>query len=190
MRISTNSTSASSVTRFEYFTDPCYYVDDVYLDDTTGEAAPARPPAYQFLAVTPNGNGANLRHDRLRRQPTDNYALVDETPHNSDTDYVAAAAAGLKDTYALTTVTPPAGTAICCRHPLCLRPQTRHRRCPTTDRIALRHDRSARHGQALTTGYPMYQGDRVTLDPNTGLAWTQAGIDALEAGVQSAGTYA
>ena len=78
---------------------------------------------------------------------TDNYALVDDSPAQLRHRLRHRHRGRLKDTYALTTVTPPAGTPLR-RHPLRLRPQTRHRRCPNADRIALRHDRTAQPGSS------------------------------------------
>jgi hypothetical protein len=154
------------------------YWDDIYIDDTTGEPAATRSPAYQFQVLTPNGNGSNSGMTGF------------DAPHNSDTDYVQALAAGLKDTYAMTTVSPPASTAFSAVIPFAFA------RKPGVEdvqlRLLLRSGASEllSPAQALTTGYTMLIGDRTTLDPNTGLAWTQAGIDALEAGAQSAGTFA
>lgn len=85
--------------------------DDFYICDGTGSA-----PTNTFLgdcrveALYPNGDGNSSVLVGSDGNSVSNYLLVDETAPNSDTDYVASATVGDKDTYTYTNPTPTAGT--------------------------------------------------------------------------------
>lgn len=87
---------------------PLYY-DDIYVDNTSGESVPAPVPDYRFLYVTPNGNGYTSQWDGNDGNSTDNYLLVDDIPHDSDTTYVESVISGETDSYTMTNPTIPTG---------------------------------------------------------------------------------
>ena len=152
-------------------------LDDVYVDDTTGEAGAAIAPALQFTYTLANGNG-KLRLHRLGRQPAlDNYALVDETPHNSDTDYVLADAADVIDTlhHGELPTTHPLNHP--CRAALHRRPQNRRRRSPGSLSASAPAHRGFRYRRRRKQ--PPKSLSRATFHhrPATDAAWAQAGID-------------
>lgn len=100
----TGDTRASgSATQFDKIVlngDWYWNYDDLYLCDTSGGA-----PYNDFLGdvrvqtIFPNGNGTNSQGTGSDANSVDNYALVDEGPAPSGTDYVDLTATE-KDTYA------------------------------------------------------------------------------------------
>jgi hypothetical protein len=89
--------------------DNYLYIDDIYIDNLSGESTPAVVPDYRFLPVTPNGNGAHDDWDGNDGNSVDNYLLVDEIPPDDDTTYVESAVSGEQDNYAMTNPTIPTG---------------------------------------------------------------------------------
>lgn len=92
--------------------DNYLYIDDFYLDSTTGESAPTAPPDYRFLPVLPNGNGYISQWVGNDGNSTDNYLLVDEVTPDGDTSYVESAVSGEIDSYTMTDPTIPTGWEI------------------------------------------------------------------------------
>jgi hypothetical protein len=166
------------------------YIDDILIDDTTGEPAAATVPDRRFRLITPNGNGTASEMTGSDGDQVANYALVDEVPHNSDTDYVKALTTGLVDTYTMSTFTLPTDWVVGAILPLLIA-----RKSAAEDDVriapALQSNttRAVGSGQTLGTSYDLRWG-RWTTDPHTGVAWSQAGLDAVEVGAQSAGTFA
>lgn len=75
-------------------------IDDVVvIDPSTGTPNDFIGDS-RIECISPNGNGASSQWVGSDGNSTDNYALVDEVPHNSDTDYVQTNVVGDKDTYA------------------------------------------------------------------------------------------
>ncbi|GAB4565374.1 MAG: hypothetical protein Kow0047_15940 [Anaerolineae bacterium] len=166
------------------------YVDDVVIDDTTGESAPAKVPDRRFVLLTPNANGDASGWTGSDGNNVDNYQLVDETPPNGDTDYVYAQAAGLQDLYNLTTYTVPNDMVIAAVISLAVA-----RKAAAEDDVQIKPlikagtTVAAGDPQDLPTSYSTPVWSRWTTNPDTGLAWTQSDIDSLQAGIESAGTF-
>lgn len=78
-----------------------YRFDDLYILDTTGSVNNDFLGDLRVSARLPNGNGTASQFTGSDGNSTDNYALVDESPHNSGTDYVGSSTAAQKDTYAV-----------------------------------------------------------------------------------------
>ncbi len=166
------------------------YYDNLYLDDTTGEAAPTVPPAYEFMWAAANGNGSNAQWTGSDGNQTDNYALVDEAAQNGNTDYVQASAADLVDTYAMAAPTLPAGytCSAVCPYPVALKTGVEQvRLCAAVVSGSTLAESLAVN---LVTSYAPKLFHRFTVDPDTAAAWGQAGLDAMECGFKSAGTFA
>ena len=87
-----------------YATQGSSYMDDIYIDDTTGEAS-ANAPILRFYHVVPSGAGNYAEFDPSTGT---NYSCVDEIPP-SDADYVSTATAGEYDSYAMNSITLGAG---------------------------------------------------------------------------------
>jgi hypothetical protein len=86
------------------------YFDDLYILDSTGSTNNNFLGDVRVEALFPNGNGNSSLLDGSDGNQTDNYLLVDETPPNSDTDYVESSDVGDKDTYTYSNLTTTAGT--------------------------------------------------------------------------------
>lgn len=158
-------------------------VDDIYWDDTTGESAPTAPPDYRLEFISPNGNGNYATWTGSDGNSTDNYLLVDELPHNSDTDYVVKTTAG-KDSYAMTTVTLPAGWAIAEVIPMAVARKT-DALGTLGLKLGTRESSTDSMGstQALGTSYTLYKQRQAT-KPSGG-NWSQASLDAVEVVVEA-----
>jgi hypothetical protein len=166
--------------------DSYLYIDDFYLDSTTGESAPAAPPDYRFLPVLPAGNGYISQWVGNDADSTDNYLLVDETPPDGDTSYVESAGSGEIDSYTMTNPTISVGWEISAviamavvkklnaGGSLNLKLNTR------TTVSAVNHSASS-SPIVLGTSYAL-AWDRRALRPDGGV-WNQATVDVLEIGV-------
>lgn len=64
------------------------YFDDIYIDDTSGNIAPAFEPRYQFLLATPDGDGISSDWIGSDGNYTDNYLLVDDVPSDEGVTYL------------------------------------------------------------------------------------------------------
>lgn len=84
--------------------------DDLYICDDTGGALDDFLGDVTCEAILPNGNGTHSDLVGSDGNSVDNYALVDEVPPNSDTDYVKSATPGDIDTYAYPNISATSGT--------------------------------------------------------------------------------
>ena len=162
------------------------YWDDIYIDDTTGESQGTKPPIRRFYFVTPNGNGNYSQWDGSDGNSTDNYLLVDDVPHDTDTTYITTVVADELDSFAMTTFTLLSGQQIVSVIPIALA-----KRNGTTEQLAAGTRLSSTDligsDQSPSSTYaPIWE--RQTTKPGSG-SWTQADLDALEVVVKSRGTY-
>lgn len=153
--------------------------------DTTGEAAPVPVPDYRLEIITPNGDGNYSEWVGSDGNSVNNSLLVDEVPHNSDTDYVTTATANATDSYAMTTLTIPSGGTVVEVIPIVvakkmdalgtmgLKIGTRY---SGTDLLS--------STKLLGTGYTTYR-ERQATKPGGG-AWDQASLDAVEIEIEAA----
>jgi len=156
--------------------------DDLYVLDGGGSA-----PHNDFLgdcrveALLPQtGNGTNT--GLTCSTGSDHGALVDENPPNDDTDYNSSSTVNAKDTYNYPSLsaTPLVVYGI--------QPTMRARK---TDAGAQSIAHVVRSGGADTDGANvnpttsyLYSPEIWTTDPATGIAWTAAGIAAMEVGMK------
>jgi len=159
------------------------YLDDFCLNDPSGDhdntwigncgiLAPKVPiGAGTYNGFTPSAGSA--------------YACVDDVPHNSDTDYIAASAAGQKHTFALSNLAGlPAGAGISrvIGHVVA-------KQSGTGDTISTLFRSAATNTQSaavpLTAVYQKYKSDELRTNPATSQAWGVSAIDALEFGPAS-----
>lgn len=90
-----------------------FYICDFIIYDDQGSVNNTAPLGdIRVESTFPSGNGNSSQFVGSDSNSTDNYLLVDETPFNSDTDYVESANIGDKDTYAFANVTPTAGNVL------------------------------------------------------------------------------
>ena len=157
------------------------YMDDIYIDDTTGEAS-ANAPILRFYHVVPSGAGNYAEFDPSTGT---NYSCVDEIPP-SDADYVSTATAGEYDSYAMNSITLGAGQEVAAVIPIAY-----VKRGADSEEIAL----GTRYSSANLVGSDQSPGaalvmlsERQTTKPGGG-AWDQTSIDGFEALIMSSGTY-
>lgn len=85
------------------------YVDDLYVDDSTGEGAPGSLADRRFLLSRPNADAGP--NDWTPSTGTDHYAVIDDAPANTST-YLAAASASLEERFTIPAPTIPAGLGV------------------------------------------------------------------------------
>lgn len=161
------------------------YYDNIYIDDTTGEASAAAPPRYRFHLATPNGNGNYSQFDGSDGNSVDNYALVDEIPPVA-TDYVSTAVANELDSYTISSVTPDENEFVTAVIPIAY-----CTRRGTTEQIAL----GTRLSGTDSIGSDQNPGtsknllfERQTAKPGGG-AWSNEDIENVEMVIKSRGAY-
>ena len=154
-----------------------YYFDDVQLDT----AAHPTPACIARLDVTGAGNYS---------QWTGTYADVDDVPHDTDSTYLTDAVSGdvssfVNEGLATSGIT---GQIVAVRTSAFVRDEGN---ANARTQILLRsgatddYTTSNRPGATYTLRTKVY-----TTDPNTGAAWTLAGLAAAEVGVKNAAAYA
>jgi hypothetical protein len=192
MRFEGNTgTVQPTVVRFGDTTNPLdfTYFDDMFIDDTTGEATFVPVPDRRFFsALTPNGNGNYVDGVGSDSNSVDNYLLVDDVPHNSDTDYVVLDALNEKESYAVTTLTLPANFEVAALIPFMYAKKT-DAEVATQIKPMLRLGSTDLEGDAknLPTSYGLIS-HRFTTKPGGGV-WAQADIDDVQIGYVGAGTF-
>lgn len=159
----------------------CDY-DDVYVCDTTGAQNNNFLGDVVVQALYPNGNG---NYGALSRGGTDsgtNWGQVDESPPNSDTDYVFSANVGDKDTYAMTNLSNSTGTVKALQLLYFARKDDAGTRT-VKGKIRSNVTDSDGANTNLSTSY-IYYRDIFELNPDTSTAWTPTTINAVECGVE------
>jgi hypothetical protein len=168
------------------------YLDDVILydSDTSDAGNPAveclqfpQPRVASILAST--GNGTNTG-SWTRSTGSDDGALVDESTPNGDTDYLTSSTPGHKVTVNLPSIT--AGQEVI---GAALHLQMRRTAGAPTAKGIFRSGGTDYLGASFAP-HSAYGGNNLgtvsclghSLDPATGLAWTVAGINALEVGAE------
>lgn len=155
------------------------YMDDVYWDETTGEIAPAAPPDLRFYMIAPNADGNYSQWDGNDGNSVNNYLLVDEIAHDSDTTYVSTSTTTEKDSYNATTVAIPGGFSIAA-----VIPQAVMRKSSAggtvNAKIGTRYAGNdvVSATKTLATSYSLHS-ERQVLAPDGG-DWDQTKLDAVE----------
>lgn len=154
-------------------------LDDHYALDTSG-GAPLNDYLgdQHFQTLLPDGAGNYTQW--TPNGAASNFQCVDEVPPNDDTDYVSSATAAQKDTYTMqATIGAPASIPLVVERTLARKTTAG----VETYRNLIRSGGTDSPGStvALSTSYAYY-GTPFPLDPNGSVAWTQAAVDALEAG--------
>lgn len=156
------------------------YYDDFYLCDQGGAA-----PHNTFLGVCKvetlfpqTGNGSNV--GLTPSTGTDHGALVDE-PIPNTTDYNGSTTVGAKDTYHYPSLTLPGSVLGIQTNLYVNKSDTAPRQvCAVVRTGGVDYD-----GASVVTGTTfVYESEVRALNPGTGLAWTTAEIDAIEAGMK------
>ena len=157
------------------------YFDDLAMNDTSGAVDNSWCGDGRVIALTPNGDGDLSQLTNQLGNSTNNYSYVDEKPSNGDTDYVQGSVVDQKDLYALTDcgltgisisrvwAESRSRDTVAAGGLLALTIKTNSTEYSSAD-IALLNT----YSRVIGTDYP--------LNPNTGVAWTIAQVDALQAG--------
>jgi hypothetical protein len=155
------------------------YVDDVYVCDGTGSA-----PYNTFLGdvrvqtLSPTGAGSSTQ---WTPDTGSNYARVNELPYSA-ANYVQSGTSGQRDTYAMADVTASAGSILAVQNNVISKKTDA---AVAAIKPALKSGATVYYGAAanLSSNDAVYSDLRTT-DPNTSTAWTQAGVNAIESGVE------
>ena len=183
-----SGTSETDVITFENNStqQSSWYIDDliIYDDDTSTAgldyAADFPLGLIEIELLKPNGAGTN---SAWTASAGDNYACVDETVPNMNTDYVESTASGQTDTYAFGNLT---GSVSAVKSVMVnVYAQNDASRSKSYKAVALSSS-STTEGATVTppSQYRISQTEIVN-DPNTGSAWAEAAVNAAEFGVDS-----
>jgi hypothetical protein len=160
------------------------YLDDLAFNDASGSADNSWCGDGKIVMLSPNGNGDLSQLMGSDLNSVDNYLLVDEVPPNSDTDYVASATTNQADLYAMTTTTIPTKAVV---KRVFVEARAREE-VASGDSIKLGIKTNSVEywsGSIVqSTSYTRSVGPDYLVNPQTGSAWTQGEIDALQAGVK------
>lgn len=163
------------------------YFDDLIIEDSTGEASPAKISNYRYTLLKPNGVG---NYTNWGPSAGSNYECVDEIPPLlTSEDFVAAGATALKDSYALEDLSIASSAEIqsVIPHAVTKKESAEDMTIKLGTRLSSTDLQSS--GLALPTSYgPNFPTERQTTKPGGG-AWSDADVDATEVLIESAGTY-
>jgi hypothetical protein len=151
-----------------------FWVDDIYIDDSTLQGD------IKVDCIKPNGAG---NYTQFTPSAGSNYQNVDDgRAHDSDSTYNADSTNGHIDSYAMEN-SPTAGTVIAISQVAYLRKDDAGARNAA---IFLRSNTTDSVGSdiVLSNSYAACIRGPILLNPDGNVAWTNAAIDALEAGVK------
>lgn len=181
--VDTQNTANAYTTGFQFAwetaTATYAFFDDVYVCDTSGSTNNDFLGAVKIEYLAPGGAGATAN---WTPSAGSNYACVDETDPNDDTDYVASATVGVTDTYAI--ANSAASTSASVKGVMLQMRAKKDDANPRAVTGVLRPSSTDRaHGTpaTMTTSYAVYLFPYDT-DPDDSSAWTITKVNALEAG--------
>lgn len=162
--------------------------DEIAVNDTSGSYQNTWCGDGYIILLKPNGNGSSSQMTGSDGNSTDNYLLVDDVPHNSDTDYVAGDAAGEKDLYAFENMPTLVGDeAPILVYQTVIARRTNAGQVSYFRAVMKSGATEVESGDlALATTYKNFTNLNIQyVDPDTGSAWTVSGINNLEAGAKA-----
>lgn len=158
-------------------------IDDVYVCDGTGTVNNTFLGDCRVDVLRPTADGANSAW--TPSTGTSHFALVDETTPNDDSDYLSTSTAGVRDTQALGDL-PSMTDMVVAGVQQCV--SARKDDAGTRQmKGVLKSGGTTQAGSVthtLTTSYRYYRQITET-DPATSAPWTEAGVNALESGVEN-----
>lgn len=158
--------------------------DDLYICDGEGSTNNDFLGDIRVDCYLPNGNGNSSQLLGSDSNSTDNYALVDESSQNGDSDYVQSATSGQKDTYAFADMAhTPTGILGAQINMIAKKDDAGVRSICSVTRSGGSDTDGAT--QALSTSYLCYR-EILETDPNTSSAWTRTNLNNAEFGVKVA----
>lgn len=149
------------------------YFDDVWISDTAFQGDCVVETKYASADGSSNNFTASGAANR--------YQCVDETPHNSDTDYVYSDNVNDIQLFEMQNLTATTGTikGVKCSH--VTRKDDAGAR--SVAMVVRSGSNSVRSTQSLSTSYQIYS-ETLTQDPVDSAAWTIAKVNALELGLK------
>lgn len=165
-------------------TDNYTYFDDLYIDDTTGEAAPLPPPDKRFPLARTNSNTVS---NWTPSTGVDNSAMIDEVPVSA-TDYVSTTASGTIDTYGIAAPSYPTGFTVTAVWPTAMAWKAN---AAADSSLSFRIADGATVDDGTALHVPSTQGtitERFAVQPDAS-AWDNADFAALKYGIVSSGTF-
>jgi hypothetical protein len=153
--------------------------DDLYINDDTGSYNNTYAGDIRVDAEFPTGAGSSTQ---WTPSAGSNYQCVDETPPNSDTDYVSDATVGHKDLYAMGDVSVVGGSILAVQLLSFARKDDAGVR---TLKQKIKHSSSEGDGANVnqSTTYA-YMRDIFQLNPSTGSPFTETEWNATEVGIE------
>lgn len=155
-------------------------IDDLAINDTSGSLNNARPGDGRVVLLTPSGAGVNA--PVLLRGGTDsgaNWSQVDEVPP-SLLDFVYSNTPGDRETYAMTDLPANAGVRVVEELIFGRNSDVGAGSIGPT----IKSGSTTNELTAISMGTSVgYIGGRWETDPATGIAWSSAAVNAVEAGV-------
>lgn len=154
--------------------------DDIVIGDTSGSYNTGFMGACVVEWLLPSGAG---NYTQWTPSTGSNYACVDESDPNGDTDYVSDATTGNKDSYALADLASTGGVV---RGVISKGYVKKTDANSATLNMGVRSSSTDSWGsdQSPTTSYDWYQSVFET-DPATSAAWTISGVNAAEVGIRN-----
>lgn len=156
------------------------YYDDVYICDTAGTLNNDFLGDVKVTTLYPNGNGNYSQWAGSDGNSVDNYLLVDEADANTS-DYIQSSTVNQKDTFTYQDVGVGAtikGVQICS---YVKKSEAGNREVRHVTRVSATDYNST--AQSLGSSYKVIRDIRET-DPSTAVAWTEAGINGAEFGIE------
>jgi hypothetical protein len=164
------------------------YLDDIYIDDTTGETQAAVVPDRQFALLLPNGTGNYSQWTGSDGDQVNNYQLVDEIPPDDDTTYVKGNSLGIKDSYTMQDYSLPDNKEIKAVIPIALA-----RKESTADnkiKIGARLVETDVLGSSINVpiSYEIFDFDYQETKPGGG-SWTENDVNDAELVIETEGDF-
>lgn len=159
-----------------------FYVDDLALNDTTGGSDNSWCGEGYVISIAPNAAGdVNDFTNSGATSQTNNYSYVDEIPPSGGTDYVYSSNTADKDLYNIGTYDFSGYTIT--RAFVEARAKSS---AAVGDEIKLKVKTNGTEYDssplALSNSYARIVGSDYTTNPDSGFAWSQGDIDALQIG--------
>lgn len=157
-----------------------FYFDDLYVTDTSGSDNTGFLGAVKVEARLPSGAGSSAQ---WTPSTGSNYANVDDTDPNGDTDYNSSATPAHIDTFAMTDLSSASGQVKGVGVVLLARKESS---APGIINGTLRVGSTNYHGanKSPTTSYDYYE-DVWERNPDTNAAWTVSEVNGAEAGYRN-----
>lgn len=159
--------------------------DDIAINDTNGAADNSWCGDGKIIALLPNAAGDSNMLVPTSGSAINNYTMVDDRPHDSDTTYVESSTPDDKDLYNLAACGLSSGSTVINRV------WVENIAKDTTTGSGIIKNVMKTNGSeydsaeiSLTTSYALNKGAEQLVNPQSSAAWTPEELDALQVGVK------